>query len=110
MLNALEKSENPTKLKRVGKILTINRMKYLKTSFALLSVCFAFANLTKSTQQKSGEIWLAITHVMSKHGASAEATTAVGAIGVMDAAVWGFAVGSVGTPVAGMVAGAAAGF
>ena len=85
-------------------------MSYLNTSFALLSVCFAFVILTNSTQQKSGKVWLAITHVMSKHGASAEATTAVGAIGVMDAAVWGFAVGSVGTPVAGVVAGIAAGF
>jgi hypothetical protein len=80
-------------------------MKNLKASFALLSVCFAFAILTKSAQQKSGKIWLAITHVMSKNGASAEATTAVGAIGIMDAAAWGFAVGSVGTPVAGAVAG-----
>ena len=85
-------------------------MKNLKTSFALMSVCFAFVILTKSTQQKSGKVWLAITHVMSKHGASAEATTAVGAIGIMDAAAWGFAVGSVGTPIAGAVAGIAAGF
>ena len=84
-------------------------MKYLKTSYALLSVCFAFVILTNSTQQKSGKVWLAITHVMSKHGASAEATTAVGAIGIMDAAAWGFAVGSVGTPAVGAVAGIAAG-
>ncbi|MFL0206124.1 hypothetical protein V7S74_05170 [Aquirufa sp. 2-AUSEE-184A6] len=47
---------------------------------------------------------------MSKHGASAGATTAVGAIGIMDAAAWVFAVGSVGTPVAGVVAGITAGF
>ena len=85
-------------------------MKFLKTSFALLSVCFAFVVLTNSAQQKSGKVWLAITHVMSKQGASAGATTAVGAIGIMDAAAWGFAVGSVGTPVAGVVAGIAAGF
>jgi hypothetical protein len=80
-------------------------MKFLKTSFALLSVCFAFVVLTNSAQQKSGKVWLAITH-----GASAGATTAVGAIGIMDAAAWGFAVGSVGTPVAGVVAGITAGF
>jgi hypothetical protein len=85
-------------------------MKYLKTSFALLSVCLAFVMITNSAKQKSGKVWLAITHVMSKHGASAEATTAVGAIGIMDAAAWGFAVGSVGTPAAGVVAGIAAGF
>ena len=80
-------------------------MKNLRTSFALISVCFAFVILTKSTQQKSGKVWLAITHIMSKQGASA-----VGAIGIMDAAAWGFAVGSVGTPIAGAVAGIAAGF
>lgn len=85
-------------------------MKNLKSSFTLMAVCFAFATLSKSPQQKSGKVWLAITHVMSARGASANATTAVGAIGIMDAAAWGFAVGSVGTPVAGAVAGIAAGF
>lgn len=84
-------------------------MKNLKTSFALVSVCLAFVVLTKSTQHKSGKVWLAITHVMSSHGASPGATTAVGAIGILDAAVWGFAVGSVATPSAGAVAGIAAG-
>jgi hypothetical protein len=85
-------------------------MKNLKTSFALLSVCLAFIVLTKSPQQKSSKVWLAITHVMSRNHASAGATTAVGAIGILDAAAWAFAVGSVGTPVAGAVAGIAAGF
>lgn len=85
-------------------------MKNLKTGFALLSVCFAFATLSQSTQQKSGKVWLAITHVMSRNHASAGATTAVGAIGILDATAWAFAVGSVGTPVAGAIAGIAASF
>lgn len=82
----------------------------VKSGFAMLTVCLAFATVTKSTQPTSGKVWLGITHIMGKNGASTNATTAVGAIGIMDAAAWGFAVGSIGTPVAGVIAGAVAGF
>lgn len=81
----------------------------IKSGFAMLLVCFAFATVTKSTQPTSGKVWLAITHLMSIKNAPTNAVTAVGAIGIMDAAAWGFAVGSIGTPVAGVIAGAAAG-
>ena len=83
----------------------------LKSMFALVAICglFAFVSNTK-VEAKAGEVWLGITYVMAEYGdASNEATLAVGAIGVADAAVWGFAVGSVATPVAGAVAGAVAG-
>lgn len=83
-------------------------MKKVKLVIAVLATCMASSIVSLSPNQKVGKVWLAITHVMSKNGASANATTAVGAIGIMDAAVWGFAVGSVATPVVGMAAGAAA--
>ncbi|MEL7678275.1 hypothetical protein [Elizabethkingia meningoseptica] len=78
---------------------------------SLTMVCASFGVLSSTNvQSKAGEVWLGITYVGSKKGKlNAEASTAVGAIGIADAAVWGFAVGSVATPVAGAVAGAVAG-
>lgn len=84
--------------------------KKIKAVFAMLTFCLAFATVTKSVQPTSGKVWLGITHIMGKKGYSTNATTAVGAIGIMDAAAWGFAVGSVGTPVAGVIAGAVSAF
>lgn len=82
----------------------------LKDLGILLAICGMFGFISNTNiQAKAGEVWLGITYVMSENGASNEATLAVGAIGVADAAVWGFAVGSVATPVAGAVAGAVAG-
>lgn len=82
----------------------------LKNLVALVAICGTFGFVSNTdVQAKAGEVWLGITYVMAENGASNEATLAVGAIGVADAAVWGFAVGSVATPVAGAVAGAVAG-
>jgi len=58
---------------------------------------------------KDGEVWLGITYLASKRGASAEANLAIGAIGLMDAAAWGFGVGMVAGPAAGMAAGLVSG-
>lgn len=82
----------------------------LKNVIGLFAICASLGFATSSDfQAKAGEVWLGITYIMSKNDAPDEATLAVGAIGVADAAVWGFAVGSVATPVAGAVAGAVAG-
>ncbi len=81
-----------------------------KSIFALVAICAMFTAFSNSNlKAKAGEVWLGISYVMAENGASNEASLAVGAIGVADAAVWGFAVGSVATPIAGAVAGAAAG-
>lgn len=78
----------------------------LRSLVTLSLICGMFGFVTsKNVQIKAGEVWLGITYVLSKNGASAEATLAVGAIGAADAALWGFAVGCVATPVAGAVAG-----
>ena len=85
--------------------------KKIKATFALLTLCSAFAVIPSlGTKPSIGKVWLGITYIISKEGYSAEASTAVGAIGIMDAAAWGFAVGSIGTPVAGAIAGAVSGF
>jgi len=85
--------------------------KKIKLAFVGLLTCCVFAITSNaSVTVKNGKVWLAITTVASyqrpnKPGAIA----AIGAIGIADAAVWGFAVGSVATPVTGAIVGAAAG-
>lgn len=82
----------------------------LKSLVALIAICGTFSFVSNTdVQAKAGEVWLSITYVMAEDGACNEAVLAVGVIGVADAAVWGFAVGSIATPFAGAVAGAVAG-
>jgi len=82
----------------------------IKSIFAMASLCLVFASISvKDVQVNSGKVWWGISEVVSSGGAGIGVRAAVGAIGIADAAVWGFAVGSVGTPVAGAIAGAVAG-
>lgn len=83
----------------------------LKSLVALVAICGTFGFISNTDiQAKAGEVWLGITYVAAEYGdVSNEANVAIGAIGIADAAVWGFAVGSVATPAAGAVAGAVAG-
>lgn len=86
-------------------------MKKIKSSLALVIVCVAFglAN-TSNISAKVGKVWWGIGELVSHNkNAGIGTRAAIGAIGIADAAVWGFAVGSVATPIAGAVAGAVAG-
>jgi len=82
----------------------------LKSLVAIIAICggFAMASLNEAPI-KDGEVWAGITYLAAKRGASAEAGLAIGAIGIIDAAAWGFGVGMVTGPVGGMVAGAVTG-
>lgn len=86
----------------------------IKSIFALIAICGLFAVVskpnTKDSGVKSGNAWLAITYVMAENGYSNGATTAVGAIGILDATAWGLGVGMVAGPVGGAVAGAVSAF
>jgi hypothetical protein len=82
-------------------------MKKKVTSFvALMGICGCMAF---SSGLADGKVWLGISYLASKRGASAEANLAIGAIGLIDAAAWGFGVGIVAGPVGGAVAGVVAG-
>lgn len=82
----------------------------MKSVLALVVICAGFAITSKSQiAVKDGEVWVGIGYIAAKNGASAEAGAAIGAIGILDAAAWGFGVGMVAGPVGGAVAGAVAG-
>jgi hypothetical protein len=73
-----------------------------------ISCCFALGSGAQISA-KDGEVWLGISYLASKRGASAEAALGIGAIGIVDAAAWGFGVGMLAGPFSGMVTGAAVG-
>ncbi len=82
-------------------------MKKKLTSFvALLGICGCMALSSGLTDNK---VWAGISYLASNRGASAEAGLAINAIGIIDAAAWGFGVGMVAGPVAGTMAGVGAG-
>jgi len=82
-------------------------MKKKVTSFvALMGICGCMA---LSSGLCDNKVWLGISYLASKRGASAEATLAIGAIGLIDSMAWGFGVGMVAGPVGGAVAGAVSG-
>ncbi len=82
----------------------------LKSLFVLSSICgsFAFASPAE-VPVKDGEIWAGIGYLAAKKGASAETGLAITAIGIVDAAAWGFGVGMVAGPAGGLIAGVATG-
>jgi hypothetical protein len=87
----------------------MKRMKF-KSLLVLIATCGSFAMASPNeVPVKDGEVWAGISYVAAKRGASAEAGLAIGAIGIIDAAAWGFGVGMVTGPVGGMVAGAVTG-
>ena len=87
----------------------MKRMKF-KSLLILVAICGSFAMASPNEAPvKDGEVWAGISYLAAKRGASAEAGLAIGAIGIIDAAAWGFGVGMVTGPVGGMVAGVAAG-
>ena len=87
----------------------MKRMK-IKSLVVLIAICGSFAMASPNEAPvKDGEVWAGIGYLAAKRGASAEAGLAIGAIGIIDAAAWGFGVGMVTGPVGGMVAGVAAG-
>lgn len=82
-------------------------MKKKVTSFvALMGICSCIALSSGITENK---VWLGISYLASRRGASAEASLAIGAIGLVDSMAWGFGVGMVAGPVGGAVAGAVSG-
>ena len=82
----------------------------VKILLVLSAICMSFACASSSELSATdSEIWVGISYVASKNGASAEASAAIGAIGVLDAAAWGFGVGMVAGPVAGAAAGVVSG-
>lgn len=82
----------------------------MKSLVILLAICgsFALGNI-ESAAPKSGEVWVGINYLAARRGASAEAGIAISAIGIIDAAAWGFGVGMVAGPAGGMLAGVAVG-
>lgn len=86
-------------------------MRKLKSLIALILICVTFGLTTPiSISCKVGKVWWGIGELVSRNrGAGIKTRMMIGAIGIADAAVWGFAVGSVATPIAGAVAGAVAG-
>jgi len=82
----------------------------LKSLIAMIAICGCFAMGSQNRfAVKDGEVWAGIGYLAAKNGASAEAGLAIGAIGIIDAAAWGFGVGLVAGPAGGIIAGAAAG-
>ncbi len=85
-------------------------IKKAKILLVLGAICLSFAFASKENlSTQAGEIWVGIGYLGSKNGASPEVTAAIGAIGVLDAAAWGFGVGMVAGPAGGAIAGAVAG-
>ncbi|MGN7885426.1 hypothetical protein [Dyadobacter sp. 22481] len=81
-----------------------------KSLALLLTVCTVLGvSSSMLSKPKSNKIWVGIGYVASREGASAGAGAAIGAIGVLDAAAWGFGVGMVAGPVGGAIAGAVSG-
>jgi hypothetical protein len=80
--------------------------KKVSSIVALMGICGCMAF---SSGVNDSKVWLGIGYIASKSGASAEAGLAIGAIGLLDAAAWGFGVGMVAGPVGGAVAGIVAG-
>lgn len=82
----------------------------MKSLVAMIAVCGCFAwGSQNQPAVKDSEVWAGIGYLAAKRGASAEAGLAIGAIGIVDAAAWGFGVGMVAGPAGGVIAGAAAG-
>ncbi len=82
----------------------------LKSMLVLTAICGSFAMASPTeVPVKDGEIWAGIGYLAAKRGASAETGLAIGAIGIVDAAAWGFGVGMIAGPAGGVIAGAAAG-
>lgn len=80
--------------------------KKVSSIVALMGICGCMAF---SSGVNDSKVWLGIGYIASKSGASAEAGLAIGAIGLLDAAAWGFGVGMVAGPVGGAIAGIVAG-
>lgn len=82
----------------------------MKSLVVLVAICGSFAMASQNeVPVKDGEVWAGISYLAAKRGASAEAGLAIGAIGIIDAAAWGFGVGMVAGPAGGMVAGVVTG-
>jgi len=86
-------------------------MKKIRLLTTLVLVCTMFGMVTPtSVSAKVGKVWWGIGEIASTRGhAKLGARAAIGAIGILDAATWGFAVGMVAGPVGGAVAGIIAG-
>ncbi|MBD3630948.1 MULTISPECIES: hypothetical protein [unclassified Cyclobacterium] len=82
----------------------------MKSLLILIAICGSFAmGSVEQAAPKEGEVWAGISYLAARRGASAEAGLAINAIGLIDAAAWGFGVGMVAGPAGGMIAGATAG-
>jgi hypothetical protein len=80
----------------------------MKSLVVLMAICGSFAlGPVEKAAPRDGEVWAGITYLAAKRGASAETGLALGAIGIIDAAAWGFGVGMVAGPAGGVIAGAA---
>jgi hypothetical protein len=80
----------------------------IKSLVILIAICGSFAlGSVEQAAPKDGEVWAGINYLAARRGASPEASLAIGAIGIIDAAAWGFGVGMVAGPAGGMIAGIA---
>ncbi len=83
----------------------------IKSMLAVLALCGIMGMGINAPQMvKSSEIWGGIGYLAAtRAGASPGEAFMIGAIGAMDSAVWGFAVGCAGGPLAGAAASLAVG-
>jgi len=82
----------------------------IKSLLVLTAICGSFAMASPTdVPVQDGEVWAGIGYLAAKRGASAETGLAIGAIGIVDAAAWGFGVGMIAGPAGGMIAGAVTG-
>ena len=82
----------------------------VKSLVLLTAICGSFAlGSVDRLAPKDGKLWAGISYVAARGGAPPEATLAIGVIGIIDAAAWGFGVGMVAGPAGGVIAGAASG-
>lgn len=77
-----------------------------KSLALLLTICTVLGvSSNMLSKPKTNKIWLGIGYLAAREGASPGAGAAIGAVGILDAAAWGFGVGMVAGPVGGAVAG-----
>jgi hypothetical protein len=87
----------------------MNHVERAKRIVVAVSLCLCLGSLA-AVQSRSpvNNIWVGLTYAAAKQGASPETVAVMGVAGVWDAAVVGFAFGTIAGP-AGAVAGATVG-
>lgn len=62
------------------------------TTIKLFALCAVFS-VAFSSIAKPGKVWMGISELAANHGANRSEQRMINTIGIVDSAVWGFAVG-----------------